>query len=251
MKKISIHYTTLLFLFLSLIAGMFKDMLILYSIIIIHEIGHIIPSIIFKYKIKKINIYPYGGMIEYNEDINRPLIEDFIISISGIIMQSLYYFFICFLYSNYIIREYTFVIFCNYHFSILIFNMLPIYPLDGSKIANIIFNKFFPYKLSHMISILLSIIILIVMLIYNNTINFYLISALLIHRIYIEYKNHKLLFNKFLLERYINTYKFNKHKYINNYKFNKMYRDYNHTFIVGNKKISEKNALKFKYKIDL
>lgn len=251
MKKIDIHYTTLLFFLLSIFAGLFKDVLILFSIIIIHELGHLLASIIFKYKITKIHIYPYGGMIEYCEDINRPIRQDFIVAISGILVQSIYYFLICLLYNNYIISQNTFVIFCNYHFSILLFNLLPIYPLDGSKLLNLFINLFFPYKMSHIISIIISIFLIILLLIFNININGMLIMVLLIQKVYIEIRNHKFLFNKFLLERYINSYNFNKYKYIKSYKLSKMFRDYKHIFLLNNNQINEKKALKLKFKIDL
>lgn len=251
LKKIDIHYSTLLFLLLALLAGMFKNIIILFSIIIMHELGHLIASLIFKYKITKIHIYPYGGMIEYNEDINRPINEDFIIAISGVLLQSIYYFIIYFLYKNYIIRENVFIIFCNYHFSILLFNLLPIYPLDGIKIINLILNKLFPYKLSHILSIIISIILVIIFLIYNNSNNCILMGMLLLQKIYDEIKNHKYLFNKFLVERYLNNYRFKKYKYIKKYNLKNMYRDYNHVFFINNQYISEKKALNLRFKIDI
>lgn len=251
LKKVDIHYTTIISLLIYILAGMFKDITILFSIIIIHELGHLITSKILKYKINKIYIYPYGGMIEYNDIINRPLKHEFLVAISGLILQSIYYFIILFLYNDYVIRETIFVIFCNYHFGILFFNLLPIYPLDGAKIINIILNKIFPYKTSHIISIIISLITIIVLLTLNLTINNFLISILLLYKTIIEIKHHKYLFNKFLIERYINNYKFKKYKYIKEYNLNKMYKDCNHVFFINNIYITEKKALNLKFKIDL
>ena len=209
-------------------------------------------SIILKYNIVKIRIYPYGGIIEYNELLNRPINYDILIALSGIFMQSIYYFIVYILYLNHIIREITFITFCNYHYSILFFNLLPIYPLDGSKILNLSINKILPFKLSHILSIIISIIIFILLLVFNyNNLNYIFISLLLLEKIIKEIKDHKYIFNKFLLERYINNFKFKKIKFIKDYKFNKMYKYHRHIFKIEGEYIPEKKVLKSRFKIDL
>ena len=60
-------------------------------LIIIHELGHILISLIFKWNIDKIIILPFGGLTKYNEIINRPLIEEFLISVAGITFQIIFY----------------------------------------------------------------------------------------------------------------------------------------------------------------
>ena len=71
---------------------------------------------------------------------------DLLVAISGIVMQCLYFFVIYLLYSNGVIREYIYNLFFLYHNSMLIFNMLPIIPLDGFKILNLILSKFFNFN---------------------------------------------------------------------------------------------------------
>ena len=50
--------------------------------------------------------------------------------------------------------------FYEYNLYILLFNLLPIFPLDGSKIFNLFLNQLFSFKKSHIYSIILSIIML-------------------------------------------------------------------------------------------
>ena len=57
-----------------------------------HELGHILISLLFKWKIYKIIILPFGGLTKYNEIINRPLIEEFLVSISGILLQLIFFY---------------------------------------------------------------------------------------------------------------------------------------------------------------
>ena len=188
-------------------------------LIIIHELGHIIMSLIFKWKIDKIIILPFGGLTKYNEIINMPLTEEFLVAISGILLQLIFYKFI----GNYINYKYFFLI--NYF--IIIFNLLPIYPLDGSKVLNILFNKITNFKNSILLTIITSYICIIFLslLFFNVNKLLFMVLVFLFMEVNKYYKEKDLIFNKFLLERYLNNLKFKKEKIIKN--VYKMKKDYN------------------------
>ena len=57
-KKIYIHPLTIVLAIIVTLTGMYKDFLIIFLIIIIHELGHLFMSIIYKWNIDKIYIYP-------------------------------------------------------------------------------------------------------------------------------------------------------------------------------------------------
>ena len=65
-KKIKLSPFFLLIIFISLISGLFKDVITLFMIIIIHELGHIILSYLFKWNIKSVEIGVFGGFITVN-----------------------------------------------------------------------------------------------------------------------------------------------------------------------------------------
>lgn len=213
--------------------------------------GHVIVATYFKWNIKSINFYPYGGLIKFDEYINKPIKEEFFIVISGLIFQIIYYFFICSLYNFNYIGDSLFIMFKNYHYSILLFNLIPIYPLDGIKIINLGLNKIFPFKTSHFITIIISYIFLILFAIfsfkYSLSMNTFLIISLIINKISEECVNHNYYFNKFIFERYLHNFKFEKIKVINNSKLNKMYRDVKHVFKNKDEYITENNLLKNRF----
>ena len=134
MNKIKFHYTYYILVLSFLLTGQFINLLIFTSLIVIHELGHYLSSKIFNIEVKNITIYPYGGITKLNSVIDIDLTKELIISISGIIMQTIYYFIIYILYKNNIIRPYVFELFNKYHYSIVLFNLIPIYPLDGGRI---------------------------------------------------------------------------------------------------------------------
>ena len=87
---------------------------------------------------------------------------------------------------------------------------MPILPLDGGKLTNIIFDKIFSYRLSNIISIVISVFFICFFIIKNKTIFGVILTLFLIKSIVIEITNLKYKYNKFILERYINNYNFKK-----------------------------------------
>ena len=143
MNKIHFHYTYYIISISFLLTGQFLNLIVFTSLIIIHELGHYLACLLTKVNVKKIIIYPYGGLTKIEDKIDLYLKKELLISTSGIMIQVVYFLLITLLYKNNIIREYTYNIFKNYHYAMLIFNLIPIYPLDGSKILNILINKIF------------------------------------------------------------------------------------------------------------
>lgn len=226
------------------ITGHFVNLIIFTSLIIIHEMGHIIISKILSYKIDKVIIYPYGGFVKLNTRINTKIENDLLVAISGIIMQSIYFGIIFFLYRNGIVREYIYSLFLLYHKSMLIFNLLPIYPLDGAKIVNLILSKYFSFNTSNYISVVISLIMIVVFLysdIYENNYSIILVVGVLMQNIYKFYKDISYIYNRFILERYLFKFNYKDKKVIKN--INKMYKNREHLFNDKGKLINEKEYI--------
>ncbi|MBQ2639445.1 MAG: hypothetical protein IJF92_01620 [Bacilli bacterium] len=193
----------------------------------------------------KINIYPLGGISKFKFDLNISIIKEFLVLIFGPIMQIIGYLILI----N-VLKDYDKLI-SIYHYSILIFNLLPIYPLDGGKILNLFLSIFISYKKSLILSIVLSItFIIIIIFIYsilnNLTLNIIIISIFLIYKVILEYKNINYLYERFLLERYLNNYNFKKGIIIN--RIHDFRRSKRHLINIDGNYYFEKDILKKKYK---
>ncbi len=224
--KIEIHNTTYIFLLIAFLSGYFEYMFLLLIIIIVHEYGHALFARIINFKFDKIVIYPFGGITKYNEDLNISTNKELFVLVGGIYFQILFLIFIMILYKYGIITTHVFNIIKKINILLISFNFLPILPLDGGRLLNIILDKIFPYKLSNIISIIISIIILVIFYIYNKTILSYILIIFLIKCIVIEINNIKYKYNRFIVERYLNEYSFKKIKKIKN--INKLKRDNYH-----------------------
>ena len=229
-----IHFLFFIVSFLCFMTGLFKDFVVFTSIIFIHELGHIVTGLLFKWKIDKVIIFPFGGLTIFNQKINTSSLEEFIIAIAGIAFQTI---FLLLLNTN----NYLFI---KYYKIILFFNILPIYPLDGSKVLNIFLNKIFPFKKSYILTILISLITIFtffIVMIDNFNLLLFLSIMLLLTKLFNYYKDIDIIWNKFLFERYLYKIKYKKIKKINN--ISKMFKEKTHVLFINNNIIKEEDFL--------
>lgn len=225
---------------------MFKDILIYLYLILLHEFGHFLTAKIFGWETDKIYIYPYGGCTKFNADINTSIKEEFLVLISGPIFQII----ATFILLLFIDKTKDINMVKNYSFSLLVFNLLPIYPLDGGRLLNLFFNKVFSFRSSFVLSILSSIFLVFVVIVISIRLhlglNFIMMFFFLLTKIMEEFRKRKYYYNKFVLERYIHHYYFNKYKSVGDIK--EMMRERGHIFKKNGKYITEKQFLKKIYK---
>ena len=212
------------------LAGDFKRVILSFFIILTHEIGHLFFLKIFHIQVDKLTIYPFGGLIKTNKLINFSPLKELLIAMAGILNQLILYLIILILYQNNLINTYTYNLFLTLNTSLILFNIIPIYPLDGYIILSSIFNIFIPYLKSNIISLIVSIFTLIIFILYsyNHKINSIFVISFLLYKIYNYLKDYKYLQNKFLLERIMYDIPYNKIIYLNTYspyllKLNKYY----------------------------
>ncbi len=166
--SIKIDLKIFLFVFLFLITSQIEMYILLMIFAIIHELGHVIAGLILKFKPEEIRITPVGlqvsfsiDSIEYNEKVNRAKvlnIKKAIIALAGpmtnlsissiVILFGMFYKEIQYTYI------YQVVIYAN--LLIALFNLIPIYPMDGGRVLkevlHIIFGKKKAYKVTYIIS---------------------------------------------------------------------------------------------------
>ncbi len=178
----------------------------LFFIVFMHEMGHSWMAHRFRWRIKKIHLLPFGGMAETEEYGNRPVKEEILVTIFGplqhlwLIAASYFLLFTPF---------WTFEdhqIFLFHNLTILLFNLLPILPLDGGKLLYSLTTSFFPFHRSYYVSFASSITILSLLTFLCLTIlpfhlNLMMIAAFLWVHHYLEWKQRHYMFLRFLLER--------------------------------------------------
>lgn len=237
--KFEIHPICYAVALIYIITGTFRPFFWITTLIVVHEMGHVLAGKFFKWNIEKIIIMPMGGITIFKESLNRPIFEEFIIALMGPLFQLVFYILI----HSYIPYSW----FDSANFALLLFNLLPLIPLDGSKIFHCIMDVLFAYQKSHLVVVWVSIVLLCIggiFCFYMNNLIVYIMFICIAMKVIEEYKTSNLRFQKFLLERYLHAYHFSKTKklYFKNTKG--MYRDYNHIFFMNGHWVSERKILK-------
>lgn len=194
-------------------------------------------------EVDKILIYPLGGISKFKSILNISPKEEFLILMMGPLFQFLAYFLLLFIFPK------DAILIKNYHYGILLFNLLPIYPLDGGKLVNILLSINLSFKNSLSLTIIISYIIVGLMIIIsypNIYLNLIIMILFLIYKIIKEQKQINFTYQKFILERYLYKYKFKNSIIINNP--NKFHRNKRHLLKLDNKYYLESEYLEKKYK---
>jgi stage IV sporulation protein FB len=207
LSKITIHPLFWGIMAIAIFTAHFKELLILFFIVFIHELGHAIAAAHYKWRIKQIQLLPFGGVAELEEHGNKPLKEEFIVIIAGPIQHI---WMLAAAYLSYTVGwmgEDFYRFFMWNNMIILCFNLLPIWPLDGGKIVLNILSYRFPFLQAHNIMMRISIAcfsaVLGLQLVWNGkNVMMWTLLLFLAFSLFQEWKQRRYVFMRFLLERY-------------------------------------------------
>ena len=225
---------TLLFILIFLLCGFFKNICIILFIVITHELAHVFVAKILGYKVLSIEIYPFGGVTKLDKKLNDHIIYDLFIAGAGLFLQFIYF----------ILGKASLItdtLFLEYNKAIMLFNLLPIIPLDGSKIVFELANYFLPYKASISFYVSISFISISIYTLSNlkYNLNNYFLIMLFIYKTWQIFKDRRIIYYKFILERKLYKFKYRKIKN-KNIPITKFQKDIKYYYYRNGKVIDEK-----------
>ena len=140
--RIRIHLKIFIFILIFLLTNQIKIYGILMLFALIHELGHMLVGILLGFKPTKLEIMPYGVSVGFDikcEDYNKKVkkgnvlaIKKLIIALAGPLTNFIITVIFLIINTNLFGIERNLVIYAN--ILIGIFNLIPIYPLDGGII---------------------------------------------------------------------------------------------------------------------
>lgn len=206
-RKFHVHPLFWLIIGIAVFTAHFVHVMIMLFIITIHELGHALAASFFSWRIKKISLLPFGGVVEMDEHGNRPMKEEAIVTIAGPIQHVWLIALALGIYPLDLLPASFIQLFIEYNMMILLFNLLPIWPLDGGKFVYLICSLTSPFPKAIKQTLIISsggvVLLMGTMLFFAPYhLNSWIIISFLIFSIYMEWKQSRYAFVRFLLERY-------------------------------------------------
>lgn len=148
--RIKLNVFFILFLFASYFIGCLQQSLILFASVLLHEFGHVLAARKLKIEVYEIELLPYGGVARMEELSKFGGAAEAVVSLAGP-ATSLAIALTCYLFEG--LSELIGMGF-RYNLIICLFNLIPVIPLDGGKLARNFLIFFMGYRQATRILIL-------------------------------------------------------------------------------------------------
>ncbi|GGJ49317.1 site-2 protease family protein [Virgibacillus salexigens] len=207
LPKIHLHPILLVFIIISFFTGTFMELAILLFIVFFHEMGHLLAARHFKWRIRKVMLWVFGGVMDTEEHGSKPLKEEMYVTCAGPFQHIIIYLGLLIVGTGDILPPPVLELFYYYNTIILLFNLLPIWPLDGGKLLLLFLSSLLPYKKAYYSiifgSMIASLILLSIQLFaFPFTLSSFFIFIFLFMENRTEWKQRYYAFMRFLLQRY-------------------------------------------------
>lgn len=121
-------------------------LLFLYLFCFIHEMGHALVACCFSCRLKKISFHIYGFSADLENVEYRPFYQQFLIYAAGPATWVFGALILFFLHRGEFLNLYAYKVYSGDNVALALFNLLPLYPLDGGRITEICYRKYLPVK---------------------------------------------------------------------------------------------------------
>lgn len=205
--KINVHPTLWFVVVISVVTAHFTEMIMLLTIIFVHEMGHAICAQFFKWRITSIQLLPFGGMLETEEYGNKSLREDLFVVLAGP-LQHLWLIAVSYLlYLSSFISAELYQTFIYLNLVLFVFNLLPIWPLDGGRLLFIAMAQFYSFLEAQTYTLYVSATFALIAFLTWITIdplnlNAWMIALFISISLMLEWRQRYYAFMRFLLQRH-------------------------------------------------
>ncbi|WP_059040909.1 site-2 protease family protein [Paenibacillus rubinfantis] len=208
---ISFHPLFVMVMLMSVLTGHFLELLALFAIVFVHEMGHVVAARMYGIKVLSVQMLPFGGVAVMEDAGDITAGREMAIALAGPLQNLLLIGASLLLHAaglwdgpflNYFIQS---------NLLIALFNLLPILPLDGGKISQAICSLALPYYAtliwSYRISLLFSALLLaysflpLLLGLGGMQLNLLMIGLFLLYSNLTDYRNIPYRFLRFLVNR--------------------------------------------------
>ena len=174
--KIDIHPVTLIYFVLAWIGGYLKWYLSTLLIVCLHEICHLLMAYYFDFEIDKVEILPFGAYLSLNDFYFHPIREEICVVLAGPCSHLLIYGLILALSSG-VYQEYLLTM----NIMVFVFNLVPIYPMDGGRIIGLILQSVMDLKKALYLTLKISVFVFCILFCFSKL---FVYPAILLSEVY-------------------------------------------------------------------
>jgi Peptidase family M50. len=240
LTKVEFHFTTAIYFLLSFFAGLFKQTLTVFFIVLFHELAHTLTAYCFNFRINKIKILPFGAFLELDDYGVHHVLEELCVVLAGPLSHIILNAIFVYLYNQKFISLHHYEYCLLMSQSILFFNLLPIYPLDGAKIIMLLFSYILDYLVVLKIVLVCSIVSLFYFFYIYFDLEYFIVFSFLIFMVYQYYRDYYLFYHRLLISR-LSSCQYKHRKIQKKFKF---HRPYHNFYVLNNYFIDEKDFIK-------
>ncbi|MDO3681728.1 site-2 protease family protein [Paenibacillus ehimensis] len=133
-------------LLLSVWTGYFIETATLFGIVLIHELGHVAAARSFGWRIREVQLLPFGGVASLEDPGGVPAVQDLVVALAGPLQNVWMMAVGSFLTAVGLFSEPWGSYFVQANLLIALFNLLPVLPLDGGKVMQVLVGWWLPYQ---------------------------------------------------------------------------------------------------------
>ncbi|NLL52298.1 MAG: peptidase M50 [Peptococcaceae bacterium] len=133
--KVRIHPTFIALLVLCALGGLLTRALLVFGLVILHEIVHILVAKGFGVKLRSVELYPYGGTAVLEDSFEGKKVDESIIAFAGPAFNFLLFIIFQYLRWEGILQGSWTLEFVKINFWLACFNLIPVLPLDGGRMV--------------------------------------------------------------------------------------------------------------------
>lgn len=204
-----LHPLFVLVMVFSIFTGYFIELLTLFGVVFIHELGHVAAAKGFGWRVREVQMLPFGGVAVVDESANVPAREELLVALSGPLQNAWMAGFAFFMQKAGWGDPSWWKYFLQANLMIGLFNLLPTLPLDGGKVLQASLSYVMSYHRAMVccawISLFLSVVIVVSSFISPDgggvQLNLLVIGIFLVYSNWYGYKHLPFQFLRFLMNR--------------------------------------------------
>lgn len=197
-------------MFFSVLTGQFLELLTLFAIVFIHEMGHVCAALLAGATVKSVQLLPFGGVAVIEDHGRLTAGQEIVIALAGPLQNGILILMATVLQQTGFGGSAYLAYFIQANAIIALFNLLPVLPLDGGKIVQAALSLVLPYYYTLLwggrVSIAVSLLMLVYSLLPLGTgeglrLNLFMIGAFLLYSNFTDQRNLPYRFLGFLMSR--------------------------------------------------